>query len=161
MLKPLLAAVAFLALMGAPHAKELSKEELAIKAVIDESSQGWLERDLDKIMVMYNNSELMFFDLMPPLKDCCGAERGRKKLEEFFAGTVGPVTSDFRELEIHADHDMAYTTALYYFAFTSKAGKKHEINARITDVWRRIDGKWTVVHEHCSVPAKVAEWMAD
>jgi ketosteroid isomerase-like protein len=143
------------------QAKEISKDEKEIRAIVAESTQGYIERNLDKIMVQYNNKELMFFDLMPPMRDCCGAKRARQKLEDFFAGTEGPVVSDFRNMEVTADRNLAYTTADYHFEFTGKDGKKYVTDARITDVWKKINGKWSVVHEHCSVPAKVAPWMKD
>ena len=71
------------------------------------------------------------------------------------------VVSEFRNLQVTADRHLAYTTADYHFAFTGKDGKKYVIDARITDVWKRFKNGWSVAHEHCSLPAKVTDWMKD
>jgi len=71
-----------------------SKDELTIRAMLAKSSHGYTVRNIDEVLSIYQNDQLLVFDVVAPLQDCCGVKRGREKTVSFFAGTVGPVVSE-------------------------------------------------------------------
>ncbi|HXB83058.1 MAG TPA: nuclear transport factor 2 family protein [Candidatus Acidoferrum sp.] len=46
--------------------------------------------------------------------------------------------------------DVAYTLSIQ--SFSGNMGNLHAMAVRVTDVLRKIDGKWLIVQEHVSVP---------
>jgi ketosteroid isomerase-like protein len=59
------------------------------------------------------------------------------------------------------DGDLAFSHSNQRAVVTDKDGKKADITFRLTDVYRKINGKWLVVHEHVSVPVDVGTGKAD
>ncbi len=67
-------------------------------------------------------------------------------------------------LEIHPTllaANAAYSWSIIRFAATFKDGRSVDVTFRSTDVWRRIKGKWLVVHEHNSFPVDIFTGAAD
>lgn len=93
--------------------------------------------------------------MVPPLEDRGFQKAGLNKTKAFFDGTVGPIVVEYVDPKITVDGNHAYVTAHLHFAFTMKDGKKTDVTGRVTDVYERIDGEWTVVHEHSSVPTTI------
>jgi ketosteroid isomerase-like protein len=48
--------------------------------------------------------------------------------------------------------DDAYSHSIQHFSGTLPNGQSLALNVRVTDVLRKIDGKWLIVMEHVSVP---------
>ena len=42
-----------------------------------------------------------------------------------------------------------------------KDGSELDITYRATDIWRSIDGRWAVIHEHASMPVDPVTGQAD
>jgi ketosteroid isomerase-like protein len=60
--------------------------------------------------------------------------------------------TDFSRLNIFTAGDLGYAVGPTRLVFTSSGGDKVSLETRMTLVFKRIDGKWTCVHEHLSVP---------
>ena len=45
-----------------------------------------------------------------------------------------------------------------YVSGTTNEGKPFDATFRITDVYRKSQGKWVIVQEHISLPPDVARW---
>ena len=45
--------------------------------------------------------------------------------------------------------------------FTRANGSKKDLNVRVTDVYRKIHGRWLIVQEHVSVPVDIGTGKAD
>lgn len=60
---------------------------------------------------------------------------------------------EISELNITAGDDVAFATALIRCAGTEANGDKVELGVRLTIGVGKISGRWTVTHEHHSVPA--------
>ncbi len=58
----------------------------------------------------------------------------------------GPLSLNIEEPEVDAWEDTAL--ACYYLNYTYQPPNAAEGRVRITDVFRRIDGKWLIVHHH-------------
>jgi hypothetical protein len=44
---------------------------------------------------------------------------------------------------------------------TAKDGSKFNLVARVTDAYRKINGKWLIAHEHVSIPVDLTTGKAD
>ncbi|MET0985880.1 MAG: SgcJ/EcaC family oxidoreductase [Steroidobacteraceae bacterium] len=142
--------------MGFSHVSRGSSiDEAEIKAMMERTVKAYAVRDLATVLALYRNDELMFFDLVPPAKDCCGYESAYKKTKAFFDGTVGPITAEWSDIAVKTDHDLAFATAFLHFSFTAKDGRKGDVRGRSTLVFRRIDDQWTCIHQHDSQPTEV------
>jgi ketosteroid isomerase-like protein len=56
---------------------------------------------------------------------------------------------------------VAYGHSIQDSHFTAKDGSKAELVARVSDVYRKIDGHWKIVQEHVSVPVDLDTMKAD
>jgi ketosteroid isomerase-like protein len=103
---------------------------------------------------------LFVFDVVPP-REYVGAKAYRKDWEELFAAFPGSAEADMSDLKIFVQGTMGYAHLIGHSVLTDKSGKKLESNVRTTDVFRKIGGKWLIVHEHNSVPVDLATGKAD
>ena len=109
-------------------------------------------KDTDKIMSLYEHDEkLVVFDVVPP-RQYVGWDTYHKDWQDFFAMFSGPVTFDLSDLSITTDGNLAYSHSIQHVAGDLKAGGKLDLTVRLTDVYRKIGGKWLIVHEHVPVP---------
>jgi ketosteroid isomerase-like protein len=106
------------------------------------------------------DESLFVFDVLPP-RQYVGAKAYRKDWEEFFAAFPGPLAFDLSDLRITADRRLGFSHSIQHVGLTDKDGKKLDITVRVTDGYRKVNGKWLVVHEHVSVPVDLATAKAD
>jgi len=134
-----------------------------------EVSRGYLEedmmetfKDVDTVTSYYVPDEsLLVFDVIPP-RQYVGAKSYRKNWEDFFARIPGPiVTCEISELSIMTDVKLGFSHSVLHLVWNDKDGKKVEITLRVTDGYRKIGGKWLIVHEHVSVPVDITTGRAD
>jgi uncharacterized protein (TIGR02246 family) len=129
-----------------------SKDEQEIRALEDKFAAAFNAKDVDAIMKLYvPGSELVVFDLGVPLQHL-GWEDYKKDWQDVFAGTKGPVNFHITDLSIESDGKMAFSHSIQHGSLTGPDGNPMEMTVRVTDVYRKIDGKWLIVHEHVSVP---------
>jgi ketosteroid isomerase-like protein len=62
---------------------------------------------------------------------------------------------------VMTDGNLAFSHSIQRAVVTDKDGKKADITFRLTDVYRNVNGKWLIVHEHVSVPVDLATGKAD
>jgi uncharacterized protein (TIGR02246 family) len=133
-----------------------SNEESEIKDLLARWQRAATEKDLDGVMACYAPGDLLVaFDIVPPLA-CVGKDAYRKNYADFFAGYDGPLEWKVRDARIIAGSDVAFYTALESVTGTLKGGQKTESWMRVTSGFRRIKGKWLIVHDHVSVPTDYA-----
>ena len=92
------------------------------------------------------------FDVPPPVQSK-GIEAYKKTWEEFFAWFQDSGVFDISELNITAGQDVAFGSALMRCAGTEPNGETVELEFRSTLGFRKIGGRWMVMHEHHSIPA--------
>jgi len=152
---PILVALAAAALIGLAgcHAADTTAAD---KAAINASVQRWAAaveaRDIDGIMAYYVQDDSLFvYDVIPP-RQYVGAAAYRKDWEQTLAPYVGPIHISVADWAVDVDGNLAYAHGTSLLSGNDKDGKPMDINVRVTDVYKKIDGKWLVVHEHVSVP---------
>lgn len=125
-------------------------DEAEIRAVVD----GWVKaisaKDIDAVMSHYA-ADIVTFDLAPPLR-YTGADALKKSLEAWFPTFRGPVGYEIRDLCITTGDDVAFCRSLNRISGARTDGEDTNVWVRATVGLRKIDGKWSIVHEHLSVP---------
>ena len=102
---------------------------------------------------------LLVFDVVPP-REYKGADAFRKDWQGFF-DRVGPVRIENSDMNVTSDGKMAFATYIVHLTGKGKDGNAMDVTMRITDVLRKADEKWLIVHEHVSVPVDLASGKAD
>jgi ketosteroid isomerase-like protein len=106
-----------------------------------------------------HSNELFVFDVGLP-RQHSGWEAYRKDWEDFFAIAKDPKL-DIQDLSVTVEGGMAYSHMIQHVIWTNPDGSKTELKASVSDVYRRIDGKWLIVQEHLSVPIHLNSGRAE
>jgi uncharacterized protein (TIGR02246 family) len=156
------AVVLIFSCFGGEHsARAQSKDEQAIRALENQFAAAFRAKDLDAIMKVYAPGDGIFvFDLSTP-REYSGYDAYKKDWASLFDSAQGPIQFDISELVIEADGKLAYSHSIQHLAYTMKDGTHTDSMVRVTDVYRKIGGKWLVVHEHVSVPIDPATGKPD
>ena len=137
-----------------------SREEAAIRALIDRWTKAAQEKNVDGVMSIYQRGpSLVAYDLVPPLQ-YKGWDAYRADYKAFFDHYDGPIEFEFRDLVIAAAATFGYSHELQRVSGTLKGGQKAAFWLRVTDIYRKIGGQWRVVHEHVSVPTDLESGKA-
>lgn len=135
-------------------AREIKSIQLGIAAAAE-------RRDLDAIMAPYVPGDKLFvFDMYPP-RAYLGWDAFRGDWKNFIDALKGPISYKLGHLTASCDDDFGYTHMLQYIRGTRNDGKPFALNLRETDVYRKIDGKWRIVHVHASVPVDLKTEKGD
>jgi uncharacterized protein (TIGR02246 family) len=158
----MMAAVCALASFGAvQRAHAQSKDEQDIRALEDKFAAAFNAKDVDAIMKLYPpGNELFVFDLATP-RQYVGWDAYKKDWQSFFAGMSGAIHFDLQDLSVTSDGKIAYGHSIQHGTWTNPDGTPGEITVRVTDVYRKIDGKWLIVQEHLSVPIDMSTGKPD
>jgi|SRR5208282_802110 len=132
-----------------------------IKVLVDRFIAAFKAKDIDAIMRGYVPDQTLFvFDVVPP-RQYVGAAAYRKDWQEFLDSFDGPINVELSELAITTDHRLAYGHSIQHVVGTDKQGKKIDLTVRVTDVYKKINGNWLVIHEHVSVPVDLETGKPD
>lgn len=127
-------------------------DQAEIKALEERFAKAVQAKDIDAIMQSYVADESLFvFDVIPP-RQYVGAKAYRKDWTDFLGMFDGPITFEISDLAVTTAGGMAYGHGIQHMSGSDKKGKKIDLTVRVTDVYRKINGKWLIVHEHVSVP---------
>jgi ketosteroid isomerase-like protein len=92
------------------------------------------------------------FDVPPPLESK-GIKAYRETWDLFYSAQPEPIAFDIQRMEVVAGADVAFVAALMQCAEIGKDAERIKLDFRLTVGLRKIDGRWTILHEHHSVPA--------
>lgn len=111
-------------------------------------------KNVDDLMTVYAPGEAVFaFDVVGPPSAHLDWNAYREAWTHAFASMRGEPRFQITDLDVHVSGDFAYGRSLQHVsAIRDKDGKPLEYTVRVTDVYRRIDGKWLIVQEHASFP---------
>ena len=125
-------------------------DEAEIQRVIEGGVEAIRDKNIEGVMSLYAQ-EVVSFDIMPPLR-YVGAEAFRKPWEEVLSSFQGPIGYEIHDLSITVGEDVAFTHSLNRISGTMNNGQKTDLWLRWTACFRKINGKWLIVHHHNSVP---------
>jgi len=109
-------------------------------------------KDLDAVMAIYA-PDIVSFDIDPPLY-YTGAAAKRKRWTEVLTMYERVHDYDVRDLAIAAADDLAFGHSLNRISGTLRNGRESGFWLRWTTCYRKIDGRWLIVHEQLSVPVE-------
>ena len=122
-----------------------SEDVAAVRAVVEDWLAAIKRRDMAAILKNHS-PDLIMFDVPLPFQSR-GLDAYRKTWDLFFSCQKDPVRFDPTELNVTAGADVAFVVA------TMQCGPTEVLDFRLTMGLRKIDGRWTITHEHHSVPA--------
>ena len=138
-----------------------SNDEAEIKALEERFMAALKAKDIKAIMACYvPDQSLVVFDVVPP-RQYVGAEAYRKDFEDFLGMFPGPVEAELSDLSVTADGKLGYGHSIQRLVATDKDGKRFDLTVRVTDGYRKVNGKWLIAHEHVSVPVDITTGKAD
>ena len=128
-----------------------SDDEAAVRDVIETWAAAVRRKDYEGILLNHSR-DLVMFDVPPPFQSK-GLEAYKVSWDLFFSWSSDPIPFDVREMNITASADVAFVVATMGCAGPGADGKPEDLDFRLTVGLRKIDGQWTITHEHHSVPA--------
>jgi uncharacterized protein (TIGR02246 family) len=118
-------------------------------------------KDLNAIMAYYTPDEtLLVFDALLP-RQYVGATAFRKDWEGFLAVYPTTVHAEVTDLKVETDGNLGYSHCIFRTVGPDKDGKPLDFTVRVTDIYKKVNGKWLAVHEHVSWPVDIATGKAD
>ena len=133
-------------------------DEAAIRRLLDDGIRSLHDKNIEGIMSIYAQ-EVVTFDIVPPLQ-YLGADALRKLWEEAFVIYQGPINYEIHDLNVTVGDDVAFTHSLNRISGTMNNGQKTDVWLRWTACFRKINGKWLIVHHQNSVPADLEHGKA-
>jgi uncharacterized protein (TIGR02246 family) len=129
------------------HASDAERE-------IRDLAEGWRDalgaKDVAKRTAGYA-PDVVLFDVIGPLQHT-GLAALQQRLAAWFSTFEGPIGCEIRDLDITASRAAAFCHSLHHFTGQLRDGASLDMWVRFTTCLRRIDGRWTVTHEHASAP---------
>jgi uncharacterized protein (TIGR02246 family) len=128
-----------------------ANDEAAIREVVDAWTAAVRRRDFEGILKNHA-PDMVLFDVPPPFQSK-GIEAYRQTWNTFFAWSSDPVPFDVTAMSITAGADVAFVVATMRCAEPGEGGEQKPLDFRLTIGLRKIGGRWTITHEHHSIPA--------
>jgi uncharacterized protein (TIGR02246 family) len=135
--------------MTADHGR--SKDEMAVHGVIESWTAAVRCKDIEGILKNHS-SDIVMFDVPPPFQSR-GIDAYRKTWDMFFSWSSDPIPFEVIDMSVTAGSDVAFVVATMRCAEPGIDGRHESLDFRLTVGLRKIEGQWTVMHEHHSVPA--------
>ena len=127
------------------------EDEAAIRNVVESWAAAVRRKDFAGI-IQNHSADMVMFDVPPPFQSI-GIDAYRKTWETFFSWSSDPIPFNFTEMSITAGKDVAFVVATMRCAEPGPNGVQKGLDFRLTVGLRKIDGRWTITHEHHSIPA--------
>lgn len=139
-----------------------SEDQMAIEQILTRFCKAITDLNVDDIMALYVPDEtLHVFDMQTP-RQYQGAKALRKDWEDFIAEHVKSVdVCENSELVLEISGNLAASHCIQHAELTTKPGEKGVANTRLTHIFRKVNGKWLIVHEHGSYPIDWKTGVAD
>jgi uncharacterized protein (TIGR02246 family) len=138
-----------------------ARDKAAIEALEARFADAINAKDVSAIMSLYRpGPDLFVFDVTPP-RQHVGWTNYRADWEQTFKTTPGPIRFSISHLSITVVGPVAYGHSIQKLMFTRKSGSQAELVVRVTDVYRKLHGRWLIVQEHVSVPVDLDTGKAD
>jgi uncharacterized protein (TIGR02246 family) len=133
-------------------------DEAAIQRLLDDCIRSLHDKDIEGVMSLYA-PEVVSFDIVPPLR-YMGADALRKVWEEVFSSFQGPIGYEIHDLSITVGDDVAFGYSLNRISGTRNTGQQTDLWLRWTACFRKINGKWLIVHHQNWVPVDLEHGKA-
>ena len=129
---------------------ENKKEKEAILTKREQWRLTFEVKNVENIMSFYV-PDILSYDLMAPIQ-FEGEEMWRENWVHFFDAFKGGIRLTFKDLTVFQSGDLATIRGLTRLRGTTVNGEDIDMWTRETNVLRKINGEWLIVHDHISVP---------
>ncbi len=146
---------------AARHVRASSSDDAAIRALVQQMIVAFNAKDLDQIMSFYvTGNDLVAFDVVPP-RQYVGSDAYRKDWQEFLDLYSGMPRMEITDVTVGSSGDLGYSHQIVRLTGALKKGGNMDLTLRVSDVYRKRNGKWQAIHEHVSVPVDIDTGKAD
>jgi uncharacterized protein (TIGR02246 family) len=128
-------------------------DEAQIRALIDDRIKAVRAKDIAGA-ISGLAPDVLSFDVVNPLQRI-GSDASGQRAEEWFSSFKGPIGYEIRDLNVAVGDEVAFSHGLSHVSATTTDGGRLDMWWRTTVCFRKIDGKWSITHEHNSVPFDV------
>jgi ketosteroid isomerase-like protein len=125
-------------------------DEEQIRKEFEEWFRDASAKDLDAVMTKIGDDALSY-EHETPLQ-YSGAAAIREVCRKGFEAAKGNFRWDIPDLQVIVRDDIAVTWGLNHMQSHEPGRQKSEVWSRGTRVFRKIDGKWKMIHQHVSFP---------
>ncbi len=155
-MQKLIASLGLLAFLGTPAgARPASNDDVSqLRALESTFATAMNNKDLDAVMSVYSPGDALFvFDVVGPPSVHSGWGQYREAFKHMFAAIDGPLHLTMSDLDVTASGDVGYSRSLQRVSgVRANGGKLFDYTVRVTDVYRKVGGKWLIAQEHLSLP---------
>ena len=130
--------------------KSKVNDKAEIKKVIDDFMEALRDKNV-KRMISHYAADAILFDVKPPFQTK-GAIAWKHTWEACIGYFPPSFNVEIKDLVIHISGDIAISHYLFRLTGTKKDDPAAQTWIRTTTGYKRIAGKWKIIHEHGSVP---------
>jgi len=130
--------------------KSKVNDKAEIKKVIDDFMEALRDKNV-KRMISHYAADAILFDVKPPFQTK-GAIAWKHTWEACIGYFPPSFNVEIKDLAIHISGDIAISHYLFRLTGTRKDDPAAQTWIRTTTGYKRIAGKWKIIHEHGSVP---------
>jgi ketosteroid isomerase-like protein len=149
-------AIAMIIAASAIRVSARTSDTAEIKVLEQRLIDGIKSKDAKQIMSFYSD-DVFAYDVVPP-REYVGIAAFQKPWQGFLDMFKGTINAEVNDLVINSDGKIAYSRSVQRLSGTTNEGKPFDETFRITDVYRKSQGKWAIVQEHISAPPHAARW---
>jgi uncharacterized protein (TIGR02246 family) len=129
--------------------EEAMTDEQQIRELVERWAAAVHEGDLAAVLADHS-ADIVMFDVPPPYRGVRGLDAYRETWPGFFDWQASGASFAIETLEVTAGADVAFAFALLRCGTPADFEREPDQRLRLTVGLRRIDGRWTVTHEHHS-----------
>ena len=126
--------------------------ETDIRALVTRWVDGIRACDLDAVTAAHSD-DIVMFDVPPPYDGIRGIAAYRDSWPPFFEFIRSGATFELLELDVVAGSEVAFAHGLLRCGSEKEFAANPDNRLRLTMGLRKVDGQWTITHEHHSFPA--------
>ena len=130
----------------------MNDDEVTIRDLIERWATTAHDGDLETVLA-HHDAGIVMYDVPPPEDGVRGLAAYRETWPGFFRWQDG-ATFDLLSLDVVAGADVAFAYGLLRCGTPEELDAFPERRLRLTVGLRKVDGQWTVLHEHHSFTAR-------
>ena len=126
-------------------------DEQQVRDLIERWATAVHAGDLATVLADHD-ADIVMFDVPPPQQGVRGIDAYRETWPGFFDWQASGAVFEIESLAVTAGADVAFAFALLRCGTAAELERQPEQRLRLTVGLRKLDGRWTVTHEHHSFP---------
>ena len=124
-------------------------DEEQIRNLIQDWADAVHRGDLERVLADHAD-DLVMFDVPPPYQGVRGVAAYTETWPPFFEWQAAGASFAIESLEVTAGTDVAFAFALLRCGTEEEFAENPDQRLRLSVGLRKVDGRWTVTHEHHS-----------